>query len=164
MAPHSSTLAWKIPCTEEPGKLQSMGFLRVRHYWETSLLLFTFMHALKKELATHSRVLAWRISGKEEPGGLPSMGLHRVGHDWSDLAAAAAAAAAFSSLLVVNNLCWKSPPSQGSGLGREKGWTGSCPWSIHFPLVINHCRETTQQLGLILSFSLPAAGLGAVQV
>ena len=31
MAPHSSTLAWKIPWTEEPGRLQSMGLLRVGH-------------------------------------------------------------------------------------------------------------------------------------
>ena len=37
MAPHSSTLAWKIPWTEEPGRLQSMGSLRVGHYWMTSL-------------------------------------------------------------------------------------------------------------------------------
>ena len=37
MAPHSSTLAWKIPWTEEPGRLQSMGLLRVRHNWATSL-------------------------------------------------------------------------------------------------------------------------------
>ena len=44
MAPHSSTLAWKIPWTEEPGGLQSMGSLRVRHDWATSLSLFTFMH------------------------------------------------------------------------------------------------------------------------
>ena len=43
MAPHSSTLAWKIPWTEEPGRLQSMGSLRVRHNWATSLSLFTFM-------------------------------------------------------------------------------------------------------------------------
>ena len=35
--PHSSTLAWKIPWTEEPGRLQSMGLLRVRHNWATSL-------------------------------------------------------------------------------------------------------------------------------
>ena len=90
MAPHSSTLAWKIPWTEEPGRLQSGGLLRVRHKWETSLSLFTFhFHALEKEMATHSSVLAWRIPGTEEPGGLPSMGSHRVGHDWSDLAAAA---------------------------------------------------------------------------
>ena len=40
MAPHSSTLAWKIPWTEEPGRLQSMGSLRVGHNWATSLSRF----------------------------------------------------------------------------------------------------------------------------
>ena len=44
MAPDSSTLAWKIPWTEEPGGLQSMESLRIRHGWATSLSLFTFMH------------------------------------------------------------------------------------------------------------------------
>ena len=44
MATHSSTLVWKIPWTEEPGRLQSMGSLRVGHDWETSLSLLTFMH------------------------------------------------------------------------------------------------------------------------
>ena len=48
MAPHSSTLAWKIPWMEEPGRLQSMGSLRVEHDWATSLWLFTFMHWRKK--------------------------------------------------------------------------------------------------------------------
>ena len=48
MAPHSSTLAWKILWTEEPGRLQSMGSLRVRHDWATSLSLFTFMHWRRK--------------------------------------------------------------------------------------------------------------------
>ena len=48
MAPHSSTLAWKIPWTEEPGRLQSMGSLRVRHNWATSLSLFIFMHWRRK--------------------------------------------------------------------------------------------------------------------
>ena len=48
MAPHSSTLAWKIPWMEEPGRLQSMGLLRVRHDRATSLSLFTFMHWRKK--------------------------------------------------------------------------------------------------------------------
>ena len=85
MAPHSSTLAWKIPWTEEPGRLQSMGSLRVGHDRATSPLsdfTFTFhFDVLEKEMATHSSVLAWRIPGTGEPGGLPSMGLHRVGHD-----------------------------------------------------------------------------------
>ena len=48
MAPHSLTLAWKIPWTEEPGGLQSMGSLRVGHDWATSLSLFTFMHWRRK--------------------------------------------------------------------------------------------------------------------
>ena len=48
MAPHSSTLAWKIPWTEEPGRLQSMGSLGVGHDWTTSLSLFTFMHWRRK--------------------------------------------------------------------------------------------------------------------
>ena len=48
MAPHSSTLAWKIPWMEEPGRLQSMWSLRVRHDWVTSLSLFTFMHWRRK--------------------------------------------------------------------------------------------------------------------
>ena len=48
MALHSSTLAWKIPWTEEPGRLQSMGSLRVGLDWETSLSLFTFMHWRRK--------------------------------------------------------------------------------------------------------------------
>ena len=46
MAPHSGTPAWKIPWTEEPGGLQSMGSLRVGHDWATSL--FTFMHWRRK--------------------------------------------------------------------------------------------------------------------
>ena len=48
MAPHSSTLAWKIPWMEEPGGLQSMGSRRVGHDWTTSLSLFTFMHWRRK--------------------------------------------------------------------------------------------------------------------
>ena len=80
MAPHSSTLAWKMPWTEEPGKLWSMGVAE----GQTRLSNFTFtfhFHALEKEMATHSSVIAWRIPGTGKPGGLPSMGSHRVGHD-----------------------------------------------------------------------------------
>ena len=77
MAPHSSPLAWKIPWTEEPGRLKSMGSQRLGYD-------FTFafhFHVLEKEMAAHSSVLAWRIPGTAVPGGLPSMGSHRVGHD-----------------------------------------------------------------------------------
>ena len=71
MATHFSTLAWKIPWTEEPSRLQSMGSLS-----RTQLSNFTFtfhFHVLEKEMAAHSSVLAWRIPGMGEPGGLPSM-------------------------------------------------------------------------------------------
>ena len=80
MAPHSSTLAWKIPWMEEPGRLESMVVSKS----QTLLSDFTFtfhFHALEKEMATHSSVLAWRSPGTGEPGGLLSIGSHRVGHD-----------------------------------------------------------------------------------
>ena len=130
MAPHSSTLAWKIPWMEEPGRLQSMGSLRVGHDWATSISLFTFhFHALEKQMATHSSVLAWRVPGTGEPGGLPSMGSHRVGHDWSDLAAAAfigrTDAEAETPILwpsdVKNWLIWKDPDARKDWKQEEKG-------------------------------------------
>ena len=77
MAIHSSTLAWKIPWIEEPGRLQSMGSLSRT---QLSDFNFTFhFHALEKEMATRFSVLAWRIPGMVEPGGLLSIGSHR--HD-----------------------------------------------------------------------------------
>ena len=79
MAPHSRTLAWKIPWIEEPGRLQSMGSLSRKRLRDFTLT-FHF-HALEKDMATHSSVLAWRIPGTGEPGGLPSVGSHRVRHD-----------------------------------------------------------------------------------
>ena len=87
MAPHSSTLAWKIPWMEEPGRLQSMGLLRVGNDWATSLSLLTFMHRRRKWQPTP--VFLPGESQGQEPGGLPSTGLHSVRHDWSNLAAAA---------------------------------------------------------------------------
>ena len=87
MATHSSILAWKIPWTEEPGRLQYTGSQRVRHHWATSLSLFIVViwasrvalvvknlpanvedtgslaweHPLEKEIATHSSILALKI-------------------------------------------------------------------------------------------------------
>ena len=57
MAPHSSTLTWKIPWVEDPGRLQSMGSLRVGHDWATLLSLFTFIH--------------WRTKWQPTPAFLP---------------------------------------------------------------------------------------------
>ena len=118
MAPHSSSLAWKIPWMAKPGRLQSMGSRRVRQDWVISLSLFTFMH--------------WRRNGNplqcsclENPrdrgawwAARLSMGSHRVGHDWSDLAAAAAymqcmyAAHTFSSLSSEKHDEWKKPDTK----------------------------------------------------
>ena len=89
MATHSSTLAWQIPWAEEPGGLQSMGSLGVRHHWATSLWLFTFMHWRRKWQPTPVFLRG------ESQGWGSLVGCHlwgcTVGHDWSDLAAAAAA-------------------------------------------------------------------------
>ena len=85
MATHSSTLAWEVPWTEEPGRLW-----RVRHDWATSLSLFTFTHWRRKWQPTS--VFLPGESQRWEPGGLRSMGSHGVRHDWRDLAATAAAA------------------------------------------------------------------------
>ena len=84
MAPHSSTLAWKIPWMEKPGRLQSMGLLRVRHDWATSLSLFTFMHWRRKWWPTPVY-----LPGESRGRGslVDSLGWHRVERD---LAAAAA--------------------------------------------------------------------------
>ena len=152
MATHSSTLAWKIPWTEEPGRLQSMGSLGVRHDWATSLSLFTFM-PLEKEMATHSSVLAWRIPGTREPGGLPSVGSHRVRHNWSDLAAAAAAAAEnflgwFSSIcfglilnLVPKNQLGKAVWASLLILPQNEFYLKStCIFNFCWPVIVWYCK------------------------
>ena len=100
MATHSSVLAWRIPWTEEPGGLLSIGSHRVGLDWSDLACMHAF---LDKKMATHSSILAWRIPGTEEPGGLPSVGSHRVRHDWYDLAAAAAAAKDSKSWIFLPN-------------------------------------------------------------
>ena len=77
MAPHSSTLAWKIPWMEEPGGLQ---FMVAKESDTTERLHFHFSLSCFGE-GNGNPLLAWRIPGTGEPGGLPSMGSHRVGHD-----------------------------------------------------------------------------------
>ena len=86
MATHCGALAWKIPLTEEPGGLQSMGSLWVGHNY----FAFTFhFSGLEKEMTTHSSVLAGESQGQESLVGC-RLWAHRVWHDWSNLAAAAA--------------------------------------------------------------------------
>ena len=88
MATHSSTLALKIPWTEEPGGPKSMGSLRVGHDWAISLSLFTFMHWRRKWQPTPV-FLPGESQGQGSLVGCRLWG-RRVGHDWSDLAPAAA--------------------------------------------------------------------------
>ena len=88
MATHSSTVAWRIPWTEELVGCSQRS-------WEesdmTERLHFHFsLSCTGKEMETYSSIRAWRIPGTEEPGGLPSVGSHRVGYNWRDLIAAAA--------------------------------------------------------------------------
>ena len=84
MAPHSSTLAWQIPWTEEPGRLQSMGSLGVGHDWVASLSLFTFMH-WRREWQPTPVFLPGKSQGRGNLVGCRLWG-RRVGQD---LAAAA---------------------------------------------------------------------------
>ena len=86
MASHSSTLAWKIPWTEEPGALQSMGSLRVGLDWTTSLSFSTFMHWRRKWQPTPVFLLG-ESQGRGSLVGCRLWG-RRVGHDWSNLAVA----------------------------------------------------------------------------
>ena len=116
MAPHPSTLAWKIPWMEEPGGLQSMGFRRVGHNWATSLSLFTFMHWTRKWQPTPV-FLPGESQGWGEAGGLPSMGSHRVRDDWSD----AAAAEPFADLVITHFCKFKE---KGVEILREEGPPG----------------------------------------
>ena len=82
LATHSSTLAWRIPWLEEPGRLQSMGSLRVRHDRATSLPLFTYMPWKRKWQPTPV-FLPGESQGLGSLVGCiaQSMGSHRVGHD-----------------------------------------------------------------------------------
>ena len=76
MAPHSSTLVWKIPWTEEPSRLQSMGSRRIGHDTAASLSLFTFMHWRRKwqptpvfllgESQGRGSLVGCRLSGRRE--------------------------------------------------------------------------------------------------
>ena len=83
MTPHSSTLAWKIPRTEEPGRLQSMGSLGVGHGLDTiERLHFHFSLSCIGEGNGNPLQCSCLENPRDgEPGGLPSMGSHRIRHD-----------------------------------------------------------------------------------
>ena len=101
MAPPSSTLAWRIPWTQEPGRVQSVGSLRVGHDWATSLSLFTFMH--------------WRRKWQPTPVFLPGesqgqgnlVGCRLWGHTELDIG---------------KDWCWEGLGAGGEG--DDRGWDG----------------------------------------
>ena len=80
MAPHSSTLAWKIPWTEEPHRLQSIGSLQVGHDWATSLSLFTSMHWRRKWQPTPVF-----LPGKSQGRGAWWAAVYGVAQSWTRL-------------------------------------------------------------------------------
>ena len=98
MATHSSILGWKIPWTEEPGRLQCMGLQSQTQLslgaslvvqmvktlpamQETWVQRLIWEDPLEKEMGTYSNILAWRIPWTEESSRLQSMVLQRVRHD-----------------------------------------------------------------------------------
>ena len=123
MAPHSSTPAWRIPWMEEPGGLQSMGSLRDRYDWATSLSLFTFMHWRRKWQPTPV-FLPGESQGRGSLVGCCLWGSHRVGHDWSDLAAAGAFIVILVTSLYANVIRIK--------------WDNVCNGSIYCPAHMNN--------------------------
>ena len=97
-APLSSTLAWKIPWMEEPGRLQSMGLLRVGYHWVTALSLFTFMHWRRKwqptpvflpgESQGRGSLVGCRLWGRTESdttGATQQQQQHAGGESWESL-------------------------------------------------------------------------------
>ena len=168
MAPHSSTLAWKIPWMEEPGRLQSMGLLRVGHDSVTSLSLLTFMHWRRKRQPTPV-FLPGESQGRRSLVGCHLWG-RRVGHDWSDVAAAAAVAESRKQTCIMgwlrgtNNWCkiseTRSAPHRSSPLSlsfriyrTSSSSTSSCRASYD-RLPQNHGTMITQRRAKIKSASL----------
>ena len=141
MAPHSSTLAWKIPLVEEPGRLQSMGSQWVGHNWETSLSLLCTGEGNGNPL----QCSCLENSRDGEPGGLPSMGSHRVGHDWRNWAAAAAAnndvaKTSLASWIISAGLVLKTElPSQGVYIKKKKKESWILPHCFPAGLPIYTC-------------------------
>ena len=163
MAPHSSTLAWKIPWMEEPGGLHSMGSRRVGHGWATSLSLFTFLHWRRKWQPT----LVFLPGESQGQGSLVGCRLRgrTVGH-WIDLAAAARPLITFQEWFIFTFVLRKQTGfivfqvvigslqtyqrkllrvTVQAKMWREQ-WTGSMTSSTELPLTFPFCRLPSQPL------------------
>ena len=130
MAPHSSTLVWKIPWMEEPGRLKSMESLKVGHDWATSLSLFTFMHWRRK----------WQPTPVFLPGELQGRGsqvaaLYGVAQSWTQLKWLRSSSSKATKNVVHYFLFRKlSPPSFQLPLSLGYHW----PLCISYGLVLLH--------------------------
>ena len=152
MAPHSSTLAWKIPWMEEPGRLQSMGSWRVGHDWATSLSLFTFMHWRRKWQPTPV-FLPGESQGRGSLGGCRLWG--RTELDTTEVTQQQHLEGGFSSGSVVKNL----PPMQETqetwdeSLGREEPLEEEM--ATHFSSTLAWEIPWTEEPGRLQSMGLP---------
>ena len=115
MAPHSSTLAWKIPWTEEPARLQSMGLLRVGHDWATSLSLFL-------SCIGEGNGSPLRCSCPENPrdGGAWWAAVYGVAESWTRLKRLSSSSSSKTpwGLYIMLN-CWRKYTFRGKGRGRK---------------------------------------------
>ena len=121
MAPHSSILAWRIPWMEEPGRLQSMGSLRVRSDWATSLPLFTFMHWRRKWQPTP-------VSCLENPRdrGAWWAAIYAVTQNWTQLMQLSSSSSSSQSYGFFSSHAWTWR------LDHKEGWTlkNWCFWTV----------------------------------
>ena len=101
MATHSSTLAWKIPWTEEPGRLQSMGLLRVGHDLATSLPLFPFMHWRRKWQPTPVF-----LPGESQRWGSLVADVYGVAQSWTQLKRLSSSSNDYPVSVISTLLCW----------------------------------------------------------
>ena len=115
MAPHSSTLAWKIPWMEEPARLLSMGSLRIEHDWETSFSLFAFMHWRKKWQPTPVF-----LPGESQGWGAWWAAVYGVAQSWKRLKWLGSSSSLQNTLL----------NSTGSDNGRDARWREPCSLNL----------------------------------
>ena len=147
MAPHSSTLAWKIPWMEEPGRLQSMGSLRFGHDWATSLSLFTFTHWSRKWQPTPvflpGESLEWQSL----------VGCYLWGHTESDTTKVFRSSSRQHIKKQRHYFAIKGPSNQGYGFSSGHVWM--CSWTTkkaeHRRIELLNCgvrEDSWESLGL----------------
>ena len=133
MAPHSSTLAWRIPWMETPGGLWSMGSLRVRHNWASSLSLFTFMHWRRKWQPTPVF-----LPGESQGQGSLVAAVYGVAQSWTRLKwlnRVHACSVVSDSAIPWTVACW-DPLSLG--FSRQEYWSGlpfPSPGDLTYPKI-----------------------------